>query len=75
MRVGILTGGGDAPGLNAAIRAVATLTLANGGSVVQVRDGWKGLVGDGDLVELDATPSRASSTSAAPSSAAPAPTP
>ncbi|HEY0410990.1 MAG TPA: ATP-dependent 6-phosphofructokinase [Candidatus Dormibacteraeota bacterium] len=54
MRVGILTGGGDAPGLNAAIRAVATLTLANGGSVVQVRDGWKGLVGDGDLVELDA---------------------
>ena len=53
MRVGILTGGGDAPGLNAAIRAVATLTLANGGSVVQVRDGWKGLVGDGDLVEME----------------------
>ncbi len=54
MRVGILTGGGDAPGLNAAIRAVATMTLAAGGSVVQVRDGWKGLIGEGDLVELGA---------------------
>jgi phosphofructokinase-like protein len=53
MRVGILTGGGDAPGLNAAIRAVGRLTLAGGGSVVRVRDGWKGLIGDGDLVELD----------------------
>jgi 6-phosphofructokinase 1 len=52
MRVGILTGGGDAPGLNAAIRAVGRLTLAGGGSVVQVRDGWKGLIGDGDLAEL-----------------------
>lgn len=54
MRVGILTGGGDAPGLNAAIRAVGRRTLAGGGSVVQVRDGWKGLLGDGDLVELGA---------------------
>jgi ATP-dependent phosphofructokinase / diphosphate-dependent phosphofructokinase len=54
MRVGILTGGGDAPGLNAAIRAVGTMTLAGGGSLVQVRDGWRGLLGDGDLNELDA---------------------
>jgi len=53
MRVGILTGGGDAPGLNAAIRAVGTMTHARGGSVVQVRDGWKGLLGDGDLADLD----------------------
>jgi 6-phosphofructokinase 1 len=53
MRVGILTGGGDAPGLNAAIRAVGMLTFAGGGTLVQVRDGWKGLIGDGDLVELD----------------------
>jgi phosphofructokinase-like protein len=53
MRVGILTGGGDAPGLNAAIRAVGRLTFAGGGTLVQVRDGWKGLLGGGDLVELD----------------------
>jgi 6-phosphofructokinase 1 len=53
MRVGVLTGGGDAPGLNAAIRAVGRMALAGGGSVVQVRDGWKGLIGDGDLAEFD----------------------
>lgn len=54
MRVGVLTGGGDAPGLNAAIRAVGRMALAGGGSVVQVRDGWKGLIGDGDTADLDA---------------------
>ncbi len=52
MRVGILTGGGDAPGLNAAIRAVARSALAAGGTVVGVRNGWAGLTGDGDLVEM-----------------------
>jgi ATP-dependent phosphofructokinase / diphosphate-dependent phosphofructokinase len=56
MRVGILTGGGDAPGLNAAIRAVGRLALAEGDSLVWVRNGWRGLVGDGDLVDLE--PSR-----------------
>jgi ATP-dependent phosphofructokinase / diphosphate-dependent phosphofructokinase len=52
VRVGILTGGGDAPGLNAAIRAVARSALAAGGTVVGVRNGWAGLTGDGDLVEM-----------------------
>ena len=52
MRVGILTGGGDAPGLNAAIRAVARSALAAGDTVVGVRNGWAGLTGGGDLVEL-----------------------
>jgi ATP-dependent phosphofructokinase / diphosphate-dependent phosphofructokinase len=52
MRVGVLTGGGDAPGLNAAIRAVARSALAAGDTVVGVRNGWAGLTGDGDLVEM-----------------------
>jgi ATP-dependent phosphofructokinase / diphosphate-dependent phosphofructokinase len=52
MQIGILTGGGDAPGLNAAIRAVARRALAAGDTVVGVRNGWAGLTGDGDLVQL-----------------------
>jgi ATP-dependent phosphofructokinase / diphosphate-dependent phosphofructokinase len=52
VRIGMLTGGGDAPGLNAAIRAVALRALDNGHSVVGVRNGWKGMVGTGDLMEM-----------------------
>ena len=43
-RVGILTGGGDCPGLNAVIRAVTRRSLERGGQVIGVLDGWKGLV-------------------------------
>ncbi|MFN2471745.1 MAG: 6-phosphofructokinase [Gaiellaceae bacterium] len=43
-RLGILTGGGDAPGLNAVIRAVARRSLNRGYEVVGVREGWTGLV-------------------------------
>ena len=43
-RVGILTGGGDCPGLNAVIRAVARRSFDRGYEVVGVRDGWRGLV-------------------------------
>src|SRR5439155_19024866 len=43
-RVGILTGGGDCPGLNAVIRAVARRSLDRGWDVVGVREGWRGLV-------------------------------
>ena len=52
MRIGILTGGGDAPGLNAAIRAAARSALAAGDSVVGIRNGWAGLSGTGDVVEM-----------------------
>ena len=38
----MLTGGGDCPGLNAVIRAVARRSWANGYEVVGVRDGWRG---------------------------------
>ncbi len=43
-QVGILTGGGDCPGLNAVIRAVTRRSLARGWEVVAVREGWRGLV-------------------------------
>jgi phosphofructokinase-like protein len=44
MRVGVLTGGGDCPGLNAVIRAVGRRVMTRGGEVVGVLEGWKGLV-------------------------------
>jgi 6-phosphofructokinase 1 len=44
MKVGILTGGGDCPGLNAVIRAVGRRVMTQGGEVVGVLEGWKGLV-------------------------------
>ena len=44
MKVGILTGGGDCPGLNAVIRAVARRSFTRGHEVVGVREGWRGLV-------------------------------
>jgi ATP-dependent phosphofructokinase / diphosphate-dependent phosphofructokinase len=43
-RLGILTGGGDAPGLNAVIRAAARRSLDRGYEVIGVREGWAGLV-------------------------------
>jgi 6-phosphofructokinase 1 len=43
-RVGILTGGGDCPGLNAVIRAVTRRSLARGWDVLGIRAGWRGLV-------------------------------
>ena len=51
-RVALLTGGGDCPGLNAVIRAVARRSLDRGFEVVGVRAGWRGLV-DGRFQELD----------------------
>jgi 6-phosphofructokinase len=42
--IGILTGGGDVPGLNPAIRAVTIRALHEGYSVVGIRCGWAGLV-------------------------------
>ncbi len=53
MQLGILTGGGDAPGLNAAIRAVARCGFAEGATVLGIRNGWAGLLGAGDLWKLE----------------------
>jgi 6-phosphofructokinase 1 len=51
VKVGVLTGGGDCPGLNAVIRAVARRSFVRGHEVVGVREGWRGLV-DGKLETL-----------------------
>ena len=42
--IGILTGGGDVPGLNPAIRAVTIRAIREGFQVIGLRRGWKGLV-------------------------------
>jgi len=44
MKVGLLTGGGDCPGLNAVIRAVVQRVSNEGGTCVGVLEGWRGLV-------------------------------
>lgn len=44
MRIGILTGGGDCPGLNAVIRAAAKTLFASGVEVVGFRDGYGGII-------------------------------
>src|SRR6059036_1597632 len=55
MRIGVLTGGGDAPGLNAAIRAVARRAFQLGHPVSGVKNGWAGCLEEGLIGEL--TPS------------------
>jgi len=44
VRIGVLTGGGDCPGLNAVIRAVARRSWSRGHEVVGVREGWRGMI-------------------------------
>ncbi len=51
MRLGILTGGGDCPGLNAAIRAVVRSGEDRGITILGFRDGWRGVL-DGQAREL-----------------------
>ena len=48
MRIGVLTGGGDCPGLNAAIRAIAHRGWMRGDEVWGFREGWAGLLGEGN---------------------------
>lgn len=43
-RIGVLTGGGDCPGLNAVIRAVTKACLAGGVEVIGIEDGYLGLI-------------------------------
>src|SRR5437763_13907127 len=43
--IGILTGGGDVPGLNPAIRGVTLRAIREGYQVIGIRHGWAGLVG------------------------------
>ena len=43
-RIGILTGGGDAPGLNAVIRAVTVKGIQSGYEIIGFEEGWRGLL-------------------------------
>ena len=51
-RIGVLTSGGDAPGMNAAIRAVARTGINNGIEVVGIRKGYDGLL-NADIKTLE----------------------
>lgn len=51
-RIGILTGGGDCPGLNPVIRAIVRKADNSGAQVVGIRNGWKGLI-ENDTLPLD----------------------
>lgn len=52
-KIGVLTSGGDAPGMNAAIRAVVRSAIFNGVEVCGVNKGYNGLV-HGDFVDMEA---------------------
>ena len=51
-RIGVLTSGGDAPGMNAAVRAVVRTALTQGIECVGIRRGWNGLI-NSDFVRMD----------------------
>lgn len=50
-RIGILTAGGDCPGLNAVIRAVVRSAVRDGAEVLGIKNGWRGIV-EGDVEPL-----------------------
>jgi 6-phosphofructokinase 1 len=52
-RIGVLTSGGDAPGMNAAIRAVVRTAVYNGIKITGIRQGYYGMIYK-DFVEMDA---------------------
>ncbi|MDZ4699522.1 MAG: 6-phosphofructokinase [Rhodothermales bacterium] len=52
-RIGVYTSGGDAPGMNACLRAVVRTALAHDLDVLGIRRGYAGMI-DGDFVEMDA---------------------
>ena len=51
-RIGVLTSGGDAPGMNAAVRSVVRTCLFHGVECYGIRRGWNGLI-NGDVVKMD----------------------
>ena len=52
-RIGVLTSGGDAPGMNAAVRAVVRTAVGRGVECVGIRRGWNGLI-NSDFIQMDA---------------------
>jgi 6-phosphofructokinase 1 len=58
MRIGLLTGGGDCPGLNAVIRAVVRRAeMEYGDTIVGFHNGWKGMA-EGDIIDLSVDTTR-----------------
>ena len=53
-RIGVLTSGGDAPGMNAAVRAVVRTAVGRGIDCVGIRRGWNGLI-NSDFFPMDAS--------------------
>lgn len=51
-KIGVLTSGGDAPGMNAAVRAVVRTALSKGMEVFGIRRGYEGLI-TGDIIKMD----------------------
>ena len=51
-RIGVLTSGGDAPGMNDAVRAVVRTALFHGIECYGIRRGWNGLI-NGDIIRLN----------------------
>jgi len=51
-KIGILTGGGDCPGLNSVIRAVVRNGFNEGYEIMGIKNGWKGLI-ENDIIKLD----------------------
>ncbi len=51
--IGVLTSGGDAPGMNAAIRAVVRTAIANGKTVKGIMKGYQGLLSE-EIIDMDA---------------------
>lgn len=52
--IAVLTSGGDAPGMNAAIRAVVRKAIANGKKVKGIKKGYSGLLNE-EIIDMDAT--------------------
>ncbi len=50
LRIGVLTSGGDAPGMNAAVRAVVRTGISEGCEVFAIYEGYQGMVEGGDLI-------------------------
>jgi 6-phosphofructokinase 1 len=54
MRIGVLTGGGDCPGLNAVIRAIVRKAVNHNQEVIGIKNGWKGLMeGEIELLNIN----------------------
>ena len=51
--IGVITSGGDAPGMNAAIRAVVRKAICNGGKVKGIKKGYQGLLNE-EIIDMDA---------------------